>query len=357
MKSWTVSGRIAWNFALVFACGLMAVAAAAYFELEVEKSEGEPLIQGVLEIAGVAVLSVALLSGAGWWLARRALQPVERLAEAAERIHEGNLSERIELQGGGAEFEKLAEVLNDMTSRLDASFQRVRQFTLYASHELKTPLSILHLEFEKIVDDPERSESDRNYFAGHLDEISRLAQIVDGLTFLTKTDADLIPLASESVAMRPLLLSAMENTAALGAELGLEVTLDRNDEVVWRGDRHRLRQLLVILCDNAVKYNQPGGWVRISMEQHGAGSLLRVRNTGPGIPPEDHDRVFDRFYRGSGARAAGTEGCGLGLSIAKWITSAHGGILSFKSDATTTEFTVAIPNNLPAAPPRDSMSG
>ncbi len=356
MKSWTVSGRIARNFALVFVCGLIVVAASAYFELEIEKTDGEPLIQGVLEIAGVAVLSVALLSGAGWWLARRALRPVKTLAEAAERIHEGNLSERIELPGSGAEFEKLAEVFNGMTSRLDASFQRVRQFTLYASHELKTPLSILHLEFEKIVDDPVRSESDRNYFAGHLDEISRLAQIVDGLTFLTKADADLIPLASESVDMRPLLLSAMENTAALGAEQELEVTLDRNDEVVWRGDRHRLRQLLVILCDNAVKYNRPAGLVRISMEQLSTKSILRVQNTGPGIPPEDRDKVFDRFYRGSGAQAAGTDGCGLGLSIAKWIASGHGGVLGFTSDENTTEFTVMIPNRLPAAPPLDRSS-
>ena len=342
MKSWTVSGRIARNFALVFVCGMAVVAAAAYYELKIEKTDGQPPIKGVLEIAAVAVISIALLSGAGWWLARRALRPVKTLAEAAERIHEGNLSERIQLPESGAEFEKLAEVFNGMTSRLHASFQRVRQFTLYASHELKTPLSILHLEFEKIVDDPARSESDRHYFAGHLDEISRLAQIVDGLTFLTKADADLIPLARESVAMRPLLLSAMENTAALGAEQELEVTLDHNDEVVWQGDRHRLRQLLVILCDNAVKYNQPGGWIRISMEQQATGSILRVQNTGPGIPPEDHDRVFERFYRGSCAQAAGTEGCGLGLSIAKWIASGHGGILGFTSDSKTTEFTVTV---------------
>jgi signal transduction histidine kinase len=226
-----------------------------------------------------------------------------------------------------------------MTARLDASFQRIREFTLYASHELKTPLSLLHTELERMGDEP---GADRTRVDRLLDEIARLARIVDGLTFLTKADANLIPLAKEPVELLPLVMNALEDTEALGAERGIIVRAGRCDAVVWQGDRHRLRQLLVILCDNAVKYNRDGGTVLLGLEQNGAGSLLRVENTGPGIPEEDHGRVFDWFYRGAGELAAGTEGCGLGLSIAQWIAAAHGARLSFFVGPDRTVFSLVM---------------
>ncbi len=342
MKSRPVATRLAWSFTLVMVIGLLLIAAMAYYELAVEPSDDEPPMQRVVEIAGAAAVCVALLSWIGWWLARRALRPAETLAGAADRIDEGNLAEKISLPGSGAEFERLADVFNRMTTRLDASFQRVKQFTLYASHELKTPLSILRAEFEHLVDDPQRSESDREHFARHLDEIERLAQIVDGLTFLAKADANLIPLAKEDVALQPLIAGALEDTAALGAALELTVSVGSNDPVVWQGDRHRLRQLLVILCDNAVKYNRPGGSIVLSLEQHADHSALRVTNTGPGIPEADQSRVFQRFYRGASGLADHLEGCGLGLCIAQWIVAGHGGLLSFTSENDRTEFVAKL---------------
>jgi len=337
--------RMAWTFAAMFLCGLLVIAAFAYFEMVVEPTgdEAEPIMQGVMETAVEAVFLVALLSIGGWWLARRALRPLELLANAAERIHEGNLTERIQLAGSATEYEKLTQVFNSMTGRLNASFQRVKQFTLSASHELKTPLSILHLEFERMLDDPRRNEDDRTQFSKHLDEIDRLARIVNGLAFLAKTDSDLIQLFHEPVEMRPLLQSAAEDTTALAAEMEINVGLGQCDEIIWLGDRHSLRQLLVILCDNAVKYNRSGGNIQLSLENLPAGSVLRIENTGGGIPPEDHARVFDRFYRGSSAQADGVDGCGLGLSIAQWIVTKHGGNLSFTSDANRTVFTIMMP--------------
>lgn len=344
MRSLPVATRLAWSFSAVMVAGLLLIGAMAYYELAVEPSDTEPPLQGIIEIAVGAAICVAMLAMVGWWLARRALRPAEILAAAANRIHEGNLSEQISMPGSGEEFERLTAVFNGMTARLDASFQRVRQFTLYASHELKTPLSILRAEFERLVDDPGRSEADRADFGRHLDEIERLGQIVDGLTFLAKADSNLIPLAQEDVAMQPLVASALEDTVALGATLELDVQLGKNDPVIWKGDRHRLRQLLVILCDNAVKYNRPGGRVILSLEQSANHSTLRVTNTGPGIPFEDHSRVFQRFYRGVTVQSTFTEGCGLGLCIAQWIVVGHGGVLSFTSRVDETEFTAMVGN-------------
>lgn len=348
MKSRSVAARLAWSFAAVFVGGLLLVAGFAYFELVIEPAINpnvrEPVLQGVVEIAAGAIVAVALLSLGGWWFARRALRPAEVLADAADRIHEGNLSEPITMPGSGAEFERLAHVFNAMTARLDASFQRVRQFTLYASHELKTPLSILRADFERMLDDPARSEADHTAFARHLDEIERLAGIVDGLTFLTKADSHLIPLTCEPVALKPLIVSAVEDTTALAAEHQIEVTLDRCDDAVVNADRHRLRQLLVILCDNAVKYNKPHGSVRFSLAHDAAATTLRITNTGPGIPKDEQARVFERFYRGSTVQSDRIEGTGLGLSIAQWIVAEHGGAISFTSEPDRTEFAVTFVN-------------
>lgn len=347
MKNMKVATRLTLSFIALFAVGLLLIFAFVYYELVMEpvsrEHPKEPVWITVTELVAEASLPLALLAFSGWWLARRALRPVEELAAAADRIHEGNLKEPIVMPGSGAEFERLALVFNAMTARLDASFQRVRQFTLYASHELKTPLSILRAEFERLVDDASRSEADRQLFARHLDEMERLAQMVDGLTFLTKADAQLVSLTLEPVALKPLMLSAAEDMEVLGAEQHIDVMLEHCDDVTLVGDRHRLRQLLVILCDNAVKYNRPHGTVQIRLDQTGEGIQLSIRNSGPGIPAAEQGRVFERFYRGSSVKSDSIEGCGLGLSIAQWIVHAHGGNINFTSGPENTLFTVTFP--------------
>lgn len=344
MKSASVAVRLAWSFAAVFLLGMSIIAGFCYYELVIEpenNGEGNESFQhGIAEVAVEASITVLLLSVAGWWFARRTIRPVKLLTEAVSRIKEGNLNVPISIPGSGTEFEQLAQVFNSMTARLDASFQRVRQFTLYASHELKTPLAILRLEFEKLVDDPGRSEADRTLFESHLEEIDRLACLVDSLTFLTKVDAHLIPLARGRVELNPLVTSAAEDAKALGAERAIEVRLVRCDDVTMTGDPHRLRQLLLILCDNAIQYNRAGGTITMSLEQANAQVFIRIANTGPGIPPDEQRNVFERFYRGSSTKADGIHGMGLGLNIAQWIVAAHGGTLEFESAPEHTEFVV-----------------
>jgi signal transduction histidine kinase len=161
---------------------------------------------------------------------------------------------------------------------------------------------------------------------GQLDEVKRLTQIVDSLTLLTKADAGLVKLGRQPVQLSELVEEAFEDAQALAGPRGVRVTLGECAGAVLDGDRHRLRQLLLILTDNAAKYNRPGGTIALSLRHTGDFAELRITNTGDGITQKTFDRVFERFARGANAQEQ-TEGCGLGLTIAQWIVHAHGGTI------------------------------
>jgi signal transduction histidine kinase len=278
---------------------------------------------------GVPPTLIALAGG--WWLMRRALAPVAQLTLAAEKIHDRNLHEQLPRSRNGDELDRLTEVFNTMTARLDASFARIREFTLHASHELKTPLTILHGETETALHDETIPAAQRERLASQLDEIQRLTKIVDGLMLLTKADAGQIVLNSEPLAFDEIVRDAFADAQILAKPTNLTVNLVICEPCAIRGDRHRLRQLLLNLTDNAVKYNQPDGTIEFSLRRAGSNTELMVSNTGAGIPLEILPRVTERFFRGDAAHNSAVDGCGLGLSIAQWIVTAHGGVLKIES--------------------------
>ncbi|MEQ1860178.1 MAG: ATP-binding protein [Chthoniobacteraceae bacterium] len=332
--------RLTWWFAALLGLALLIVPAVTYYELLVENNpKREALWIQFTEVAVLSAIPLLVLAAGGWWLGVRALRPLRELTLAASRIHASNLDERIPLRGTGDELDQLAAVFNDMTTRLGASFDRVREFTLHASHELKTPLAILRADFDHLLDEPGRSEADRARFASHLDEIERLARIVDGLTLLTKADAQLVTIERADVRLDDIVRDAAEDARALGESRRLRVVC-KAAPVTIRGDRHRLRQLLLILADNAVKYNHDDGEIAFTLA---ADAVLRVRNTGPAIPPSEQPHIFQRFFRGAATAAADIEGSGLGLPIAQWIAHAHGGTLAFTSGSDCTEFILTLP--------------
>jgi len=291
---------------------------------------------------GVPAVLLGLLGG--WWLTRRALSPVAELTEAVKKIHESNLREPLPRTGNGDELDRLTGVFNGMLARLDDSFNRTREFTLHASHELKTPLTVLCGEAETMLGDESLSAAERERAASLLDELRRLARIVDGLTLLARADAGQITLAMEPVRLGELVRDNFADAQILAEPHGIQVALAACEEVTVRGDRHRLRQLLLNLADNAVKYNEPQGRVTMSLRRAGDRAEFMVANSGPGIPPEILPRVFDRFYRGDAAHSQTVDGCGLGLSIAKWIVSAHNGTIHIESaPAKRTTVTVRLP--------------
>lgn len=273
-----------------------------------------------------------LAAGGGWWMMRRALAPVAALSQAAQRINEHNLGERLPRSGSGDELDRLTEVFNAMTERLSESFARIREFTLHASHELKTPLTVMHGELETALQDQALAASERERLESELDEVQRLAKIVDGLTLLAKADAGQIKLARAPVRLDELVREATADAQSLARPNDIEVSLAACEELTVTGDRHRLRQLLLNLSDNAIKYNHRKGTVTLSLRRVADTAEMAIANTGPGIPPEILPRVFDPFIRADPSHSQTVEGCGLGLSIARWITSAHRGTIQVSSE-------------------------
>ena len=349
----TIRTRLNLWYAAILCVALLVMGGLSYNEFILEKRHPDPTerndaahdVEDLIYILGVTVLpAVALGLAGGWWFARQALAPVTALTLAAEKIHERNLGDNIPRTGNGDELDRLTEVFNAMTTRLAGSFQRIREFTLHASHELKTPLTVLRGELETSLSEAALSPSQRERVLSQLDEVQRLSQIVDGLTLLARADAGLVPLRFETVPLDELVRESYADAQILAQSAGIEVKLAACQALQVLGDRHRLRQLLLNLVDNAVKYNEPQGRVTIGLMQTDGKAEFVITNTGAGIAPEIMPRVFDRFFRGDPAHDPADASCGLGLSIVHWIVSAHRGTIKIESQPTrTTTVTVRLP--------------
>jgi signal transduction histidine kinase len=257
---------------------------------------------------------------------------VAALTQTAARVNEHNLREPLPRTNNGDELDRLTEVFNTMMARLDASFGRIREFTLHASHELKTPLTVVRGELESALQDPELAPAQRERCATQLEEVQRLTAIVDGLTLLTKADAGQVALAREPIRLDEIVRDTFADTQILAQPRTIQVTLQASEPLTVTGDRNRLRQLLLNLADNAVKYCDPAGQVTLALRKVEDLAEFTITNTGPGIPPAIQPRVFDRFFRGDASHNNDVEGCGLGLSIAEWIATAHGGRIRLSSE-------------------------
>jgi heavy metal sensor kinase len=347
----TVRTRLTLWYAGVLTVFLLIIGVGTYREIDEQlrhahrRAPAQHAISETSEMVfevGLPAILLGLLGG--WWLTRKAMAPVTKLTEAITKVHERNLREPLPRTHNGDEFDRLTEVFNAMLARLDDSFNRIREFTLHASHELKTPLTILCGEIETALRDESLSPAERDRYASQLDELRRLARIVDGLTLLAKADAGQVALKLESLRLDELVRDNFADTQILAEPQHIQVELAGCEDISVRGDRHRLRQLLLNLADNAVKYNQPQGRVTMNLRRVSGAAEFVIANTGPGVPPESLPRIFDRFYRGDPAHGHDVDGCGLGLSIARWIVSAHNGTIQIESaPSKLTTVTVRLP--------------
>src|ERR1700722_6345934 len=348
----TIRSRLTFWYAGILFASVLIITGLSYKEFmheraeqmaakdsEVENDSWEDIAQ-ILLSCGLRAAVVGLAGG--WWLMRKAMKPVTALTEAASHINERNLHERLPRSGNGDELDRLTEVFNAMTARLDDSFKRILEFTLHASHELKTPLAVMHGERETALRDDTAATRER--LLSQLDEVQRLSKIVDALSLLTKADAGLIALKTEPVRLDELIREGFADAQILAQPHHVKPELVRCEAVSISGDRHRLRQLLLNLTDNAIKYNQPQGTVSIDLHRNEKFAELKITNTGPGISAEMQMRAFDRFLRFVDAHNNTIDGCGLGLSIAQWIVQAHKGEIRIASEpAKLTTVTVLLP--------------
>jgi signal transduction histidine kinase len=291
--------------------------------------------------AGAGALGLAVLCA--WIVAGRALAPVQRIGETAQRMARGELTARIPVEQTESELGQLASALNLAFDRLHETIDRQRRLTADASHELRTPVAMLSAEVEWAL---MRARSAGEYREA-LDTCSRVAArmraLVDGLLTLARTDREALPLRRDLVRLDEIVEDAAAALAPVARDRQITISAD-TAEVRVRGDADRLAQLFANLVYNAVAYNVPGGQVRIEVSADGGDVVARITDTGIGIDGDDLPRVFDRFYRGRDARTRQPGGAGLGLAVAKSVTEAHGGTIACRSACGAgTEMTVRLP--------------
>lgn len=293
--------------------------------------------------APLAIPAILLVSGAlGWWLAWRAVRPIQLITRVAKEIAEGgDLSRRINLTGRD-ELSQLAATFDHMMDRLEDAFQRQREFTADAGHELRTPVTIIGLEANRALTHERAGAQYRTALENIRAENDRMGRLVADLLTLARSDSAQVQLGRECLDLGELVLETVGRLDPLARRNGIALTVAELPELIISGDRGYLLQLLTNVAENAVKYTAGvGHQVRIMAGERGtdAGQLawVRVNDDGPGISSEHLARLFDRFYRVSSSRAEeredGTGGHGLGLAIARWVARAHNGDITVESTA------------------------
>ncbi len=271
----------------------------------------------------------------GYWMSRRALAPVGRIARTAENIEARNLSARLPLRGTGDELDHLSTTLNAMFGRLEDAFRRITQFTADASHELRTPVAIIRTTAEVIRRRPRSQEEYAQALDRILAESERTTELIEALMLLARADANVEDVIPEPVELAELVRASCADACVLAEAAGLTLEYQVASPHTVSGDRRALRRLLLILLDNAIKYSRPGGEIRLSLDlcqnRDRPGALFQVRDNGIGISPEDLPHIFERFYRASKDRSRKMGGLGLGLSIAQSIVLRHGGEIQAES--------------------------
>jgi heavy metal sensor kinase len=310
----------------------------------------QDLLSAMLAISPLILLASLLL---GYWIAGRSMAPLNKMVEELEAITDGrSLHRRLVVESQGDEVARLGTAVNRMFERLERSFSALHRFTAEASHELKTPIMVLKAGVERALRHPGTPAESLQALDESLDQINLMTELVDSLLTLARADEGRLPLALEDCDLRSMVEEAAETASMLAEPAGLSVeTRIPDGPVPLRADRNRIRQLLLNLVTNAVKYTPPGGQVSLGLTDLDRDLVVTVSDTGIGIAAGDLPHIFDRFWRADPARSRAGErpGTGLGLAITKWVAEAHGGTISVQSrPGRGTQFTVTLPRNPPA---------
>ena len=293
----------------------------------------------LLILAPVALAGSAL---GGWFLARRALRPVDAMVEAARRIEAEDLTKRIPDLSSDDELGRLATVLNDMLARLERSFGAVRQFSGDAAHELRTPLTILKGEIEVALNSSDAPDEIRQALASCLEEVERLNSVVEDLLLMARMEGNALSARPTRVDLAQVLEDVTPALSELAARAGNSCAVSPTQPLWIEGYDSLIFRLVFNLAENAIKYTPAGGKIEITLQQQNGSAVLEVTDNGPGISPDAQEHVFDRFYRGDPAREG--SGTGLGLALVRSIVNLHrGGIRVVSALGEGSCFRVVLP--------------
>jgi heavy metal sensor kinase len=289
-------------------------------------------LEGLLATLSIGFpVFIGLTSMGAYILLGRALRPVDEIVESAERITLQNLSRRLPVPNTGDEVERLSLALNRMIGRLNESFQLTNRFTADASHELRTPLTIMRGELESLLKEDQLGASQTSQIESILEEAERLSQIVEGLLLMSRLEVEESQLSKDPIDLAKLVLATTEQMELLAADRSIRVTRKTKGEVMVVGNEVRLKQVVVNLLDNAIKYTPEGGAITVRVAAEPSGAILEVRDNGIGISQDALPHVFERFYRSEQVQARQARGTGLGLSMVLSIVEAHGGKVEVES--------------------------
>lgn len=292
-------------------------------------------------------VTVVISAVAGSVMGKRTLKPVADVTRAAQLITASNLSQRIPVTGGD-ELAELAQTCNAMIARLEASFQQMNEFAANVSHELRTPLQAIQGETELALVSQAPLAECRRVLESNLEEIDRLNRMIRNLLVLAQADAGQVQPRLEAMDLNELVRDLVEQMQVVAAARNIGLRAVTSAPVPLRADSLRLRQMMLNLIDNALKYTPPGGRIEVRVERHPGRARVQVRDTGVGIEAEDLPHIFERFYRADKSRSRGgagaPDGCGLGLPMVKWVAELHHGNVEVASiPGQGTSFTVNLP--------------
>ena len=314
--------------------------------VQVARSEG-PVAQNLQQLINILLLglpfAIAVAGIGGYLLARRALAPIDRMSERARSINAERLNDRLPVDNPDDELGRLAVVFNDTLTRLESSFDQMRRFTADASHELRTPLTAIRSVGEVGLRGRRDETAYREIIGSMLEEVDRLALLVDRLLMLSRADTGQANLSIDVVDLPQLAEEIADALSVLAEEKNQTINVRFDMVPRWVGDRMVLRQALLNLVDNAIKYSPAGGTIEVRVAQTQDGTTIDVVDSGPGIPPELQSRIFDRFYRVDKARSRENGGTGLGLAIAKWAVEVNGGRLTLEPATAGACFRITLP--------------
>jgi len=292
----------------------------------------ETLRQFRVSMLMFAPLLLLVAAGVGYWMSGRALAPIDALVQSARAISGTNITSRLQTLCTGDELQRLSDTLNQMLDRIEAAFRRVTQFTADASHELRTPVTLIRTEAELALrrsrEEAEYKESLRHILL----EAERMTTLIEQLLSLARADYDREALQIQPVDLRQTLCSVIDGWQQVATIRGMQFFTEiANQEAFVMGNETLLHRLADILLDNAFKYTPLPGPVRLSLSWRGEIAVITVQDSGVGIAKEEQGKIFERFYRVDKARSRSQGGTGLGLAIAQWIVTKHHGSIIVES--------------------------